>query len=197
MINVITQPLVFCDVETTGGNPRRHRITEIAAIRYENGKEISRINTLVNPHQDIPFNIQIITNINNIMTDSAPDFNEISDKISEIFDGATLVAHHSRFDFSFIQAEMERAGHRFNPKQICTAKLSRRLYPHHRGHGLSNIIERFSFVCKSRHRALGDTEILVHFSKQLEKDFTKENILNAVQNIKGSFTPPPLSLIHI
>ena len=127
MIQSVNLPLVFCDVETTGGHPKKHRVTELACIRYEDGVEVARIDTLVNPHAHIPFNIQLITGINDTMVSSAPDFSEIAEKVEKVFEGAVLVAHHSRFDFGFIKAEMERAGFKFNPEQICTAKLSRRL----------------------------------------------------------------------
>jgi DNA polymerase-3 subunit epsilon len=191
MINALEQPLVFCDVETTGGHPHKHRVTEIACIRYENGVEVARLDTLVNPHAPIPFNIQIITNINNAMTEGAPDFADIADEVQKIFEDATLVAQHSRFDFGFIKAEMERAGYEFNPPQICTAKLSRRLYSQYRGHGLSKIIDRFGFECKARHRAMGDTEVLVQFAEQMEKDHSHETILAAISHSKGKFTLPP------
>lgn len=191
MINTIDKPIVFCDVETTGGYAKKHRVTEVACIRYEKGKEVARINTLVNPHQHIPFNIQLITGINDIMVSHAPEFQAVAGEIQQIFDGAILVAHHSRFDFGFIKAEMERAGYEFNPAQICTAKLSRRLYPAYKGHGLSKIIERFHFKCDARHRAMGDTDVLVQFAHQLEQDFAAETIVSAINHSKGQYTPPP------
>ncbi|MHB8951192.1 MAG: 3'-5' exonuclease, partial [Rhodoferax sp.] len=40
---------VLLDLETTGGNPVIDRITEIAAVRIENGQEVARWSTLVNP----------------------------------------------------------------------------------------------------------------------------------------------------
>lgn len=191
MIHAIDTPLVFCDVETTGGYAKKHRVTEVACIRYEYGKEVARIDTLINPRQHIPFNIQLITGINNTMVQSAPEFSDVALEIDEIFANATLVAHHARFDFSFLQAEMERTGHYFNPPQICTAKLSRRLYATYRGHGLSKIIDRFGFTCKARHRAMGDTDVLVQFAEQMETDFDRDTILAAISHSKGAYTPPP------
>jgi len=37
------------DLETTGGNPVHDRITEIAAVRIENGQEVARWSSLINP----------------------------------------------------------------------------------------------------------------------------------------------------
>ena len=40
---------VLLDLETTGATPTQDRITEIGLIRYENGIEVGRWNTLINP----------------------------------------------------------------------------------------------------------------------------------------------------
>ena len=45
------------DIETTGGNARGSRITEIAIIIHDGSKEIERFETLVNPQQEIPIPI--------------------------------------------------------------------------------------------------------------------------------------------
>jgi len=46
------------DIETTGGFPAQHGITEIAIVLMD-GKEIEGIySTLVNPHQPYPFTRQ-------------------------------------------------------------------------------------------------------------------------------------------
>jgi len=45
---------VVLDLETTGGNATQDRITEIAAVRIDNGVETARWSTLVNPGVRIP-----------------------------------------------------------------------------------------------------------------------------------------------
>ena len=63
---------VLLDLETTGGNPLDCRITEIAAVRVENGLEVARWSTLVNPGTRIPPLIQNLTGISNAMVADAP-----------------------------------------------------------------------------------------------------------------------------
>ncbi len=191
MITALQKPIVFCDVETTGGSPQRDRITEIACIRYENGVETARFTSLINPRTHIPYNIQILTNITNAMTDAAPAFEDVAGTVAELFEGAYLCAHNARFDYSFIKAELARSELPFAPKQICTAKLSRSLYPNERSHNLSAIIDRFGLSCPERHRALSDTLALVQFANHIQRNFGADTITDAVLGQKGRFTPPP------
>lgn len=191
MSALLTNPIVFCDVETTGGNAKYNRITEIACIRYENGEEVDRFVSLINPETSIPFNIQMITGIDNAMVEQAPYFAAVADRIEEITAGAIFCAHNVRFDYNFISAEMQRAGYDFSANRLCTVQLSRALYPNHKGHSLSALIERFDFTCNARHRALGDTEVLIQFAKHLENEFSTESLTTALKKLSTNVTLPP------
>jgi DNA polymerase-3 subunit epsilon len=191
MLRTLSQPIVFCDVETTGAKAGFSRITEIACIRYENGAETDRFVSLINPESPIPYNIQMITGITPGLVEGAPVFSEVADRIEEIFDGAIFCAHNVRFDYNFITAEMTRAGYDFAAPKLCTVQLSRRLFPGVRGHGLSKIIERFAFTCDDRHRALGDTEVLVQFAKHVDQTFDAETVEAALKGLSTNVTLPP------
>ncbi|MFQ5896348.1 MAG: PolC-type DNA polymerase III, partial [Nitrospinota bacterium] len=45
------------DIETTGGRPPRHRITEVAAIKVRGGREVDSFHRLVNPGRYIPWSV--------------------------------------------------------------------------------------------------------------------------------------------
>ena len=62
---------VLLDLETTGGNATADRITEIAAVRIEDGVEVARWSTLVNPGVRIPPFIQSLTGISDAMVQEA------------------------------------------------------------------------------------------------------------------------------
>jgi len=66
------QIYVVVDVETTGGKPGLHRITEIGAIKIQNGRIIDEYQTLLNPHRSIPPFIANLTGITNEMVSTAP-----------------------------------------------------------------------------------------------------------------------------
>ena len=180
MINVLDTPIVFCDVETTGSRHQGARVTEVALVRYEQGREVDRFSTLVNPKQHIPAMITRITGIDNTMVRDAPAFGQIAERISDITKDCVFCAHNVNFDFGFISSQLASAGYDYQAKKLCTVLLSRRLYSMHKGHSLGKIIERFGFSFSDRHRALDDTLALVQFAKQIERDFSHDHIRSAI-----------------
>jgi len=191
MIKAYQKPIVFCDVETTGSRKYGARVTDVAFIRFENGKEVDRFETLVNPEMSIPYNIQQITGINDQMVKDAPIFSEIADRIFEICDGATFVAHNVKFDWSFIHGQLKVQGIDLKCEKLCTVLLSRRLFPYERGHSLSAIIDRYGFHCSARHRAMGDTDVLVQFAKYIDENIEEKALLEAISGAKPKVSLPP------
>ena len=51
------------DVETTGGQARYERITEIAIVLYDGNRVVDTFSTLLNPERSIPWNITRLTGI--------------------------------------------------------------------------------------------------------------------------------------
>ncbi|NDP39034.1 MAG: DNA polymerase III subunit epsilon [Rhodoferax sp.] len=151
---------VLLDLETTGGNPVHDRITEIAAVRFENGQEVARWSTLVNPGCSIAPFIQRLTGISNAMVRSAPGFEAVAARLLELLDGAVLVAHNVRFDHGFLLNELSRLEVALRVKTLCTVRLSRLLYPQHKGHGLDALMQRHGISTLERHRAMGDVEVM-------------------------------------
>ena len=158
------RPLVFLDIETTGMSPAvGSRITEIGAVRVENGELVATFNELVNPGQHVPSFITKMTGISDEMLWDKPDFRGIADALDLFLDGAIFVAHNVSFDYSFIKAAYLEMSYKFNMDRLCTAKLSRKLYPDQRRHNLDTIIARHGFKVKDRHRALDDAKVLYEF----------------------------------
>ena len=151
---------VLLDLETTGGNPVSDRITEIAAVRFEQGIEVARWSTLVNPGTHISHFIEQLTGISNHMVASAPRFSEVATELLSLLDGAVLVAHNVRFDHGFLRNELARLDVVLRVKTLCTVRLSRLLYPQVKGHGLDAIMQRHGLVSSARHRAMGDVEVM-------------------------------------
>ncbi len=171
---------LLLDLETTGATPLKDRITEIALIRFEDGQEVDRWQTLVNPETNIPDFIQSLTGITNEMVEDAPTFEQVAGELLDYLDDAVMCAHNVRFDHGFLKAEFKRIGITLKQKVLCTVKLSRKLYPQYKSHGLSAIIERHNLTCTQRHRAMGDVEVMAQFIELAKEELGLEALQEAV-----------------
>lgn len=182
MTTLLDQPYVCVDVETDGMNYTHGHVIEVAAIRVENGVITKEFTTLINPGVSIPYFITNLTGIKTSDVQNAPTFADIAAELSDILDGATFVAHNVRFDYSFLKQEFRRVGVDFEPKQLCTVKLSRKLYPDQTSHKLSSLIERHGFSYSARHRAYDDAHVLWQFLTQAQQQFDYTVIHDAISH---------------
>jgi DNA polymerase III subunit epsilon len=183
---------VLLDLETTGGNAVHDRITEIAAVRFENGVEVARWSTLVNPGVHISSFIEQLTGISNALVANAPGFEEVAPQLLKLLDGAVLVAHNVRFDHGFLLNEFSRTGVTLRTQTLCTVRLSRLLYPGVKGHGLDAIMQRHGISTESRHRAMGDVQVMQTWLTQVTQQFGAEHVRRQVQVLlQGSAALPP------
>lgn len=183
----------FIDVETTGMNPSKDRIIEIGIIRVENNKIVKTFNSLINPEVHIPPEIERITGISSKDVMHAPLFNSVKNEVRDLLNDSYFVAHNARFDYGFIKYEFKRSEISFSSKHLCTVKLSRNLFPEHRRHDLTSIIERFNIPCKNRHRAYDDAMVLWEYFKIINTQFSQEIIEKAFSAI----TKRPSLPIHL
>ncbi len=186
---------VVLDLETTGGSPVHDRVTEIAAVRIENGQEVARWSTLVNPGTSISYFIQNLTGISNEMVRKAPAFAEVAQQLLGLLEGAVLVAHNARFDHGFLQSEFARIEIPLRVKTLCTVRLSRLLYPQHRGHGLDAIMQRHGLASSARHRAMGDVDVVLAWLASATQELGAEQIQRQAGTLLQSSAalPPQLA----
>jgi DNA polymerase III subunit epsilon len=183
---------VLLDLETTGATPQHSRITEIAAVRVEHGVEVARWSSLVNPGCGIPYFIQQLTGIDDEMVQDAPRFEQVSPQLLQLLAGAVLVAHNVRFDHSFLLHEYERMGVALKVKTLCTVRLSRKLYPQHRGHGLDALMQRHGLTTMARHRAMGDLDVMQAWLRVATQELGAARVeAQALALLQGSALVPP------
>lgn len=165
------QPIVFVDIETTGGNPTANRVMEVAALKVSGGRVIERFVRLLNPDEFIPPFISRLTGITATTVDGAPYFNQIGFELYEFLGEAVFVAHNVNFDLNFLQAEFRRLGIDYDPPRVCTVALSREFYPQYTTHKLESLIERHNLAVADRHRAEADAQAIVDFYHLIGQEF--------------------------
>ena len=200
---MIPERLAFIDLETTGANPVRDRITEIGVVAVD-GDRVTTWSTLVNPERPIPEFIQRLTSIHDAMVADAPTFAQVADELAERLQVRLFIAHNARFDHGFVKSEYQRLGQRFQADVLCTVRLSRRLYPEAVGHSLDALIARHGLADPldavdpaartGRHSALGDARVLRRFLEVIGREKSPEEVAAAVRRLlKIPSLPPQLA----
>lgn len=168
---------IYYDTETTGINPEKDRIIEIAA--YDPIEERTFIQ-LVNPEIPIPAESTAISNITNEMVKDAPKFDEVGIAFLEFCPPNTvLIAHNNdKFDKLFLEAECKRANLTL-PKwdYIDTLKWSRRYRGDLPRHSLQHLREIYGIEANKAHRALDDVMVLYQVFSQMIDDLSIETVL--------------------
>lgn len=181
------------DIETTGGNPKKDKITEIAVLIHDGEKVIREFSTLLNPECNIPYHISALTGITNEMVSGSPKFYEIAKELVELTQDLFFVAHNSGFDYGFVKSEFQRLGYDYRREQLCTVKLSRKIIPGHSSYSLGKLCDDLNISINGRHRALGDaaaTAIL--FNHLLEQERQQNTHYISDPGIGRSLYPPHL-----
>jgi len=183
--------LALLDVETTGADPRRDRITEVGVLLVDDGTLIEEWSTLVNPGRGIPPGIQSLTGITADMVEHAPRFEEVAMDLAARIGGRLLVAHNARFDYAFLRNEFRRAALPYHSEVLCTVRLSRALDPEQPRHNLDALMQRFGLACAQRHRALADARLVLELLRAFAAHAGPERFTGAlVRTLQTPRAPP-------
>lgn len=155
------QRFAVVDIETTGSRTDAHGITEVAIYLYNGLEIVDQWVSLINPGARIPDYITALTGISNDMVADAPAFEAVAHEIDRFTYGAIFVAHNVNFDYGFIHRAMGQAGLPFSRPKLCTARLSRKVFPGLRSYSLGRLCEHFGINIEARHRAWGDARATV------------------------------------
>ncbi len=174
------------DIETTGFDPSKDCIIEVAAIRVRDNQIVDSYSSLINPKRPIPFFIEELTGIRNADVISAPEIESVLHTFVEFLGDDILVGHNVNFDINFIYDRCEDIlGRPLTNDYIDTLSLSKRYFPTETSHKLSYLVETMELPHSSFHRALNDCEATHHLYAKLKtiiagEDVYNEQILNSL-----------------
>ncbi len=187
---LVPEPLIFVDLETTGANFANDRIIEIGFVEVDqNGAR--EWSSLVNPGGRVSDFITGLTGIDSAMVSTAPSFEQLAPTVLDKLRGRLFIAHNARFDYTFLKREFKRLGIDFRAPNICTVKLSRKLFPEHHRHSLDALVTRFKISVSERHRALADARVLWELWQRWHALLPVESIRNTIDVIVGRPDLPP------
>ena len=147
---------VAFDLETTGLSSQKDKIIEIGAVIMQNGKEIDRFETFVDPGRKLEPRIIELTGITDAMLAGAPKIDEVLPKFLEFVGDRVLVAHNADFDTGFIRAACEELGYPYPFTSADTLILAQNLLPQLGKFKLDLVANALSLPEFNHHRAADD-----------------------------------------
>lgn len=153
------QGFVVVDVETTGLNPDRNKIIEIAAIKVMDigGENHKGFSTLVKISGKVPEKIIQITGITDDMLKAdGAELEEVMKYFAEFVEDLPIVAYNAEFDKGFIKAAAQKVGIEHRNEYHCALKMMRAAWPGRMSYKLSAVTEFTDLAYEKNHRALGD-----------------------------------------
>jgi DNA polymerase-3 subunit epsilon len=124
---------VIFDTETTGLDPHNgDRMVEIGCIELIGRIETGRtFHAYFNPEREMPPEAEQVHGLTTAFLATQPTFAERADELLAFLGDAPLVAHNAKFDFAFLNAELERAGRApiASERMIDTVAIARRKHP--------------------------------------------------------------------
>lgn len=172
------------DIETTGLSAARDKITEIGAVKVENGVITDTFSTFANPEMPIPQKITQLTGITDDMVKDAPSQSDAVGAFLEFAGDNVLVAHNAPFDTSFIAKACEDMGREYNYTSIDTVAISRAILTDIKNCKLDTVAKFLRLGDFNHHRATDDAEMLarifINLCQRLTDDYgiTKTNDIN-------------------
>lgn len=188
------------DFETSGLDPKKDRVIEMAAIRVVNGVVASEFSTLVQYDGKLSPKITELTGITDDMTSTGMDEDTAFRILNRMLGDHILIAHNALFDLGFLHHSLMRiAGRSFGNDFIDTLTISRErhVYPH----TLGDMCDRYGIPLVGGHRALNDVHACWELFRELDREKSGLDSLNTLGYLKKygppAWSPPNASMVPI
>lgn len=162
---------IVLDTETTGLSPAMgDRLVEIGCVELINHIPSGRhYHVYINPQRPMPEEAFRVHGLSDDFLADKPLFKAVATEFLDFIGDAKLVIHNAAFDIGFLNAELERAGHRpLGNEVIDTVMLARDKHPGARV-SLDALCKHYGIDNSRRtlHGALLDSEILAEVYLEL------------------------------
>ena len=146
---------IVIDIETTGIG-EKHRIVELAGVKFSNNKVIDVFDTYVDPGMPIPSYATAIHGIRDADVADSPTIKEIMPYFCKFLGDFDIVGHNVRFDLDFLIRNGMNLDLQ-NRHIFDTLALSRKYVLDAPNHKLETMIRWFEIETDKRHRAKDDS----------------------------------------
>ena len=178
------ESLVVLDTETTGIDPARERVIELAALRMTpaGGEESFDLRVSLPEGRRVPPFISRLTGITDeqLAREGAPA-REAAQRLADMLSapGTLLAAYNAQFDLCFIyyllrEAGLEGALRGLKFLDALTVYRDRRPYPHR----LENAVEAYGLAGQNTHRAIDDASATLELLQAMAEE--KDDLMDYV-----------------
>lgn len=159
-LRIFPESYVVIDTETTGLDPSKDELIEVAALKICNGEIADSFQSLLRPNQKVSSFVTQLTGITNEMLANAPCAEELWNDFLEFVGDNIIIGHNVRFDINFIyDCSVKYQGIPFDNDFVDTLYISRQYIHDIPNHQLSTLADYFHFSAINAHRALADCEV--------------------------------------
>lgn len=169
--------IVAIDIETTGLDPQKDTIIEIAAMRFNGNRIEDEFETLINPNRHIPENITQLTGIDDAMVRNAPRVGEVFGELENFCGDLPILGQNVRFDLGFLRRQRALI---YN-EAVDTYELASVLLPSASRYNLGALGQLLGIPLSATHRAMDDVRVthavylrLLDIAAQLPLDLLAE-----------------------
>lgn len=167
---------IVIDIETTGLDPARDHIIEIAGLKVEDGNIIDSFSTLVNPNIEIDSFITNLTGITNEDLESASDLTSALSDFYAFIGDSVLLGHNVHFDINFLYDAIENNLHKFLKNDfVDTMRLSKKYFKSAPSYKLPLLAKSLNISVDISHRALSDCETTNFLYQKIQEASLKPN----------------------
>ncbi|SDK37569.1 DNA polymerase-3 subunit epsilon [Nocardioides sp. YR527] len=155
------QGYAVLDVETTGLDPYRDRVIQVAIRQIAaDGTAESEWETLVNPGAGVDPGPVEVHGLTSADLAGAPAFRDVAATIAQRLAGRVFVAHNAPFDWTFVAVESDRAGVRLEVLEwLCTMRFAKALALEVPDKSLATIAAYYAVEQLKAHDAGDDTRV--------------------------------------
>ena len=166
------------DIETTGLDCSKNRITEIGAVRIRDGKITETFQTFVDPEMPIPPEVVQLTGITDRDVFGAPSEAEAVRDFLAFAGELPLVAHNAAFDIGFITAAAEKHAIPFAPVYVDTLAVSQALLKDLKRYKLDIVSRALGLPDFNHHRASDDAAVCARIFLSLREQLSERGVTN-------------------
>ncbi|MBC9957855.1 exonuclease domain-containing protein [Yimella sp. cx-51] len=164
------------DVETSGLDPRRHRVLQVAITQLDAHGEVQQVwSSLVNPGVDPgPVDLHGLTAER---LAGAPSYAQLATHVADLVRGRVVVAHNAGFDWAFLSSEGARVGIPLPTRErLCTVELTRTLRTPAATFSLESLCAHWQIPQARPHDAEDDVRVLVEVLRYALADAAAQQI---------------------